>query len=139
MKLLMCILSAVLGLLLLIPSQALAASSCEQLDIQLSASQTFEIPITNGQGCAEGRIFSPLSLSIQGTGNIISPEVGTWTITAEDNGREISFQPSNSNITSDDEITWNTQADLFNNNIRFEASWSNQEDTTLIIQLNANL
>lgn len=139
MKLLICILSAILGLLLLIPSQALAASSCDQLDIQLSASQTFEIPIRNGRGCAEGSIFSPLSLSIQGTGNIVSTEQGTWTITAEDNGREISFQPSNSKITSQDEITWNTQADWFNNNIRFDASWSNQEDTTLIIQLNANL
>ncbi len=134
----MCILSAILGLLLLSPSPALAVSSCDQLDIQLSASQTFEIPIRNGLGCAEGSIFSPLSLSIKGTGHIISPEEGTWTITAEDNGREISFQPSNSNITTQDEIIWNTQADWLNNKIKFEASWSNQEDTTLIIQLKAN-
>lgn len=139
MTIFMCILSVILGLLFLIPSQALAASSCDQLDIQLSTSQTFEIPIRNGQFCAEVSIFSPLSLSIQGTGNIVSPEQGTWTITAADNGREVSFQPSNSNITSQDEITWNTQANWFNNNIKLDASWSNQEDTTLIIQLNANL
>ena len=89
MKIFMCIGGAMLGLLFLIPSQALAIE-CAKLDIQLAASQTFEIPIRNGQGCAQGSIFSPLSLSIEGTGNIISPEEGTWTITAEDNGRQVS-------------------------------------------------
>ncbi len=146
MKIWIYILAAILGLLISITSQTLAASSCAKLNISSDSTQTFEIPIKKGKGCAAGSKPNPTCLpwfeiclkdSINGTGNIISPKGGTWTITAQNKDHEVSFKPSNSNITSNKEIKWETK--IWNeNNIRVDAVWSKEDDTTLKIRLKAN-
>ncbi|MBL1179210.1 hypothetical protein [Pantanalinema sp. GBBB05] len=140
MKTWICILIVVFSLLFSMPQKAMAASSCAPLNIRLSTSQDFEIPINNGKGCAEGSVFNPTWLStIKGTGNVVSPEAGTWTIEGKAGGKSISFK-SASNIAINDAVEWEAQAQKFwRNAIRFDVSWSKNENTTLKIHLNANL
>ena len=137
MKIRICVLLAILSLLFSIASQVIAVSSCSELNITLQSSQNFEIPIQNGKGCAQGSILNPNPFlkSIKGTGNIISLQDGTWRIKAQNNNNKVFFKPSNSNITSKDEIEWSTKADFGSNKIRFNVVWSEKDSTILKIKL----
>lgn len=92
----------------------------------------FTIPIKDGHGELN---FSKIGLGVTLTGTleIVSPNYGSWKISADIGGENI----TKDNVQSGEKISFSEKTNLFGKTkIKIVATWDQEKDTDLVVQMN---
>jgi hypothetical protein len=95
-----------------------------------------DVPVQNGQGTLTSEKVTSWGVTIEGTVTVTAPANGTWNITATDLVYDkVVYQASGLGVNESKSFSYKTG---FHVQLSIAASWSVQDSTTLVLELNTN-
>ena len=110
-------------------------AEAKKLVVGGTVDQNFNVSIKNGEGSEEQSKYT-FGVTISGYFVIQSPSQGTWTVVAKVDDKTV---VNKSNVSKGQQIPFTAETSFWGDtDVKVNATWSDQADTTLTVRLHAS-